>query len=281
MKPTILVLTTARWPTTVRLGIAFAEAGCIVDGLCPPGHPFALTKAVRRIYPYRALAPVSSICEAIARSAPDLLVPTDDLATQHLLEIWAIRQQTGDGAEHLGQLIERSLGSPQNYPLILQRTKFIKLALTEGVRAPETDTVNDLEELRNRIERTGLPVVIKADETSSGEGVCIARSIQDASRAFRVLQAPPALLVVIKRAVFNRDNRWIRPWWKRTTSTINVQAYVAGQPVTVQYAGAQGQYQGLDQVNIALPASLAGAGEVSVYLVADGKPSNMTTINIQ
>jgi len=60
-----------------------------------------------------------------------------------------------------------------------------------------------------------------------------------------------------------------------------VQAYVGGQPATVQYAGAQGQYQGLDQVNVALPKNLAGMGEVSVYVVADGIPSNMVTINVQ
>jgi uncharacterized protein (TIGR03437 family) len=60
-----------------------------------------------------------------------------------------------------------------------------------------------------------------------------------------------------------------------------VQAFVAGQPATVQYAGAQGEYQGLDQVNVVIPQTLAGRGEVSVYLVADGKVSNMTTIKIQ
>jgi uncharacterized protein (TIGR03437 family) len=60
-----------------------------------------------------------------------------------------------------------------------------------------------------------------------------------------------------------------------------VQAYMAGQPATVQYSGAQGTYQGLDQVNIIVPASLAGMGEVSVYLVADGQTSNMVTVNIQ
>jgi uncharacterized protein (TIGR03437 family) len=49
----------------------------------------------------------------------------------------------------------------------------------------------------------------------------------------------------------------------------------------VQYAGAQGQYKGLDQVNVAILASLAGMAEVSVYVVADSKPSNMTTIKIQ
>jgi len=37
-----------------------------------------------------------------------------------------------------------------------------------------------------------------------------------------------------------------------------VQVYIAGQPAMVQYAGAQGQYQGLDQVNVTVPSSLAG-----------------------
>ena len=60
-----------------------------------------------------------------------------------------------------------------------------------------------------------------------------------------------------------------------------VQVFVAGQPAPLLYAGAQGQYQGLDQINISLPASLAGTGEASVYVVADGQTSNMTTIHIQ
>jgi uncharacterized protein (TIGR03437 family) len=61
----------------------------------------------------------------------------------------------------------------------------------------------------------------------------------------------------------------------------NVQVNVAGQSVPVLYAGAQGQYAGLDQINISLPRSLAGTGEASVNVVADGKTSNMTTINLQ
>jgi len=60
-----------------------------------------------------------------------------------------------------------------------------------------------------------------------------------------------------------------------------VQVDVAGQSVPVLFAGAQGQYQGLDQINISLPASLAATGEASVYVLADGKASNMVTIKIQ
>jgi len=61
----------------------------------------------------------------------------------------------------------------------------------------------------------------------------------------------------------------------------SVQAFVAGQPVQVLFSGAQGQYAGLDQVNISVPRGLAGTGEASVYLIADGQVSNMTTVKIQ
>jgi uncharacterized protein (TIGR03437 family) len=61
----------------------------------------------------------------------------------------------------------------------------------------------------------------------------------------------------------------------------SVQAYVAGQTVPVLYFGAQQQYAGLDQINISLPMSLAGTGEASVYLVVDGKTSNMVSLSIQ
>jgi uncharacterized protein (TIGR03437 family) len=46
-------------------------------------------------------------------------------------------------------------------------------------------------------------------------------------------------------------------------------------------AGAKGQYQGLEQVNVTLPGSLAGMGEVSFCLVADDKVSNVPTVNVQ
>jgi uncharacterized protein (TIGR03437 family) len=60
-----------------------------------------------------------------------------------------------------------------------------------------------------------------------------------------------------------------------------VQAFVAGHQVPLLYAGPQGQFAGLDQVNITLPSSLAGTGEASVYLVADGKMSNVASMKIQ
>jgi uncharacterized protein (TIGR03437 family) len=63
-------------------------------------------------------------------------------------------------------------------------------------------------------------------------------------------------------------------------------ATVNGQSVPVIYAGAQGQYPGLDQVNVMLPHSLAGSGQVSLVLTANdtvnnvNATSNAVTLNI-
>jgi uncharacterized protein (TIGR03437 family) len=51
--------------------------------------------------------------------------------------------------------------------------------------------------------------------------------------------------------------------------------------VPVQYAGPQGSYPGLDQINVELPRSLAGLGPVGVSVTVDGRPANVTTIEVQ
>jgi len=44
-----------------------------------------------------------------------------------------------------------------------------------------------------------------------------------------------------------------------------VRCFVAGQSVPTYYTGPVAAYAGLDQVNIAIPKSLAGSGDVRVY----------------
>lgn len=58
-------------------------------------------------------------------------------------------------------------------------------------------------------------------------------------------------------------------------------ATVGGVNATVAYAGPQGTYEGLDQYNILIPASLAGKGSVNVIVTAGGKPSNPVNVTIQ
>jgi uncharacterized protein (TIGR03437 family) len=65
------------------------------------------------------------------------------------------------------------------------------------------------------------------------------------------------------------------------SSLSNVTAQIGGVNATVVYAGAQSQYLGLDQVNVNVPAVLAGAGEVPVVLTVDGVTANVVTISVQ
>jgi uncharacterized protein (TIGR03437 family) len=60
-----------------------------------------------------------------------------------------------------------------------------------------------------------------------------------------------------------------------------VQARVDGVAVAVEYAGAQGGYVGLDQLNLKLPPSLEGRGEVTVELLVEGKAANPVRIAIR
>jgi uncharacterized protein (TIGR03437 family) len=48
----------------------------------------------------------------------------------------------------------------------------------------------------------------------------------------------------------------------------------------VQYAGPQPTFEGLDQINVFLPLTLRGAGEVNVVLTVDGQTANVVTINV-
>ena len=64
------------------------------------------------------------------------------------------------------------------------------------------------------------------------------------------------------------------------TSLANVGATIGGTSVTVVFADAQGQFPGLDQVNLALPLTLQGKGETDVVLTVDGQTANKVRVNI-
>ncbi len=61
----------------------------------------------------------------------------------------------------------------------------------------------------------------------------------------------------------------------------SVQAFVDGQEVVVFALVAQSVFVGLDQVNIDLPESLAGAGVVEVYLLVDGVRTNSVLVEVE
>jgi uncharacterized protein (TIGR03437 family) len=62
-----------------------------------------------------------------------------------------------------------------------------------------------------------------------------------------------------------------------TEMTVNI----GGVEVTPSFFGPGGFYQGLDHVNLQIPQSLAGSGEVDMVLTLDGKTSNTVKLKIK
>jgi uncharacterized protein (TIGR03437 family) len=70
--------------------------------------------------------------------------------------------------------------------------------------------------------------------------------------------------------------------FRNRSSLSVVGASVGGAVVESLFAGAQGDFVGLDQANVGpLPRSLAGRGEVDLAFRVDGKPGNLVRISFK
>ncbi|MCI0339507.1 MAG: hypothetical protein L0226_18190 [Acidobacteria bacterium] len=67
--------------------------------------------------------------------------------------------------------------------------------------------------------------------------------------------------------------------FRSSLSATNV--LVGGEAAAVSFAGAQGTFFGLDQINARLSRSLIGRGEVIVILTVDNQPGNVVGVNIR
>jgi carbamoylphosphate synthase large subunit len=262
MKPTFLVATTCRWFPTARLAIALAHAGCTVAAVCPPRHPLAKTSAVRQIHVYHDLMPLRSFANAITATKPDFIIPGDDLATQHLHQLYCQESRQGEAGAQICALIERSLGSAESFPIVYARTAFIGIAQEEGIRVPKTEVIAGAHDLKRWLARAGFPTVLKANCTSGGDGVKLVRTSEEAECAFRALQAPPLFARAIKRALIDHDKTLLLPSLLRRRFVVNAQAFVAGREATSAIACSQGtvlaslHFEVLNKTEQAGPASV-------------------------
>jgi uncharacterized protein (TIGR03437 family) len=65
------------------------------------------------------------------------------------------------------------------------------------------------------------------------------------------------------------------------TNITQATVLIGGVPAQILYAGPQGSFIGLDQVNVRLPRTLIGRGEVNVVLTVNGIAANTVTIAIK
>lgn len=232
MAPAVLIATTTRWFPTARLVVALANAGFTVDAVCPSNHPLAKTGMVRRIYRYRGLDALASFAEATRAARPDLVIPGDDLATEHLHILCEQEKRKDAAGAEMCRLIEHSLGTAESFSIVNSRTGLMEIAEREGVRVPKTAVIRDQADLKNWIAQAGVPTVLKADGSSGGCGVRVVRSLEEAQRALRTLQAPPLIARAFKRALLDGDPTLVWPSLRRRRSVVNAQIFVAGREAT-------------------------------------------------
>ena len=269
MKPTVLIVTTVRWFPTARLAVALANAGFIVDAVCPSRHPLGKTHAVRQIYGYHGLSPLASLRHAITAAKPDLVVPGDDLATQQLHLVYEQERGAGKSVTNFHALAERSLGAPENFRALYARTKFMALAEAEGIRVPQTAVIAGASDLRNWIAQAGLPMILKADGSSGGTGVRVVRSSEAAERALEDLQAPPLLARAAKRALLDQDVTLVWPSLLRRRSVVNAQTFVEGREATSAVACWNGEI--LASLHFEVVNKVGSSGHATVLRLIDNR----------
>ncbi len=227
----ILLVTTVNWPSSARLAGAFAGVGARVEALFPAGHVIGKSRFVAGQHLYSPYFPQSSLSCAIAKAAPDLIVPCDDRALSLLL---ALQAQAPRGA--FGALIARSLGAVENYPTLLGRSDFIAAARALGIMAPETISLASEDDLESALVRLGYPAVLKADGSWGGDGVAIVRNLDQARAAWRKFAVAPSRLRSLARAVLRHDAHFLRDAVHPPRVGVSLQRFVAGKPATSAFA---------------------------------------------
>jgi uncharacterized protein (TIGR03437 family) len=137
--------------------------------------------------------------------------------------------------------------------------------------------------------RSIAPGIFSADMTGKGLAAAVVVRVRpDGSQSSNVAadcSSTPGQCVAIPIDLGSTDERvylslygtGIRGRSSLSATTVSI----ASAPVDVLYAGSQIQYPGLDQINVPLPATLAGSGEVDVSVTVDGRTANTVRIAIR
>jgi ATP-grasp domain len=267
-RPHVLLADSTRWPEAARLAIGLSSAGIDVSAVCPSrGHPLRKTRCVRRMLPYSGVRPLDSLVAAINATKPRIIIPCDDRAVQHLHELHARAGCCQESGRHMAALIERSIGSPESYPIVSTRYHILKVAREEGLRVADTELINTVDDLKSWRPRHAFPWVLKADGTWAGRGVRLASSLAEAERLFLELKAMTGAAQAIKWAVVDHDSFWLRPWWNRWRPAVVVQSNVDGRPANCAVVCAEGRV--LAGIAVEVLASKEPTAPAAVVRVVD------------
>ncbi len=184
----------------------------------------------------------------VGTAAPGLIVPCDDRALAHLQTLHDRLLAQGDTSG--AALITRSLGDPAQAAVACERAGLIDIAVQEGVLAPLMVAVDSLDELPAALARTGLPAMLKRDNSWGGDGVAMVTTPAAAHRVFASLQRGPGLLDNVRRWLSDADVFRLLPGPRKARTRVNVQRFIAGSPANCVVSCWQGELLSIIQVKV-------------------------------
>ena len=267
MRPKVLISDTDRRPYTARVAISLAAAGCDVSALITPNHPLLKTRAVRTTFLYSALSPFDSLLAAIEATRPDIIVPCCDRGVQYLHELHSRLRVHANSRSVTADLIERSLGPVESYPVVSARYGLLKVAQGEGLRVPQTKLIVTVDDLKAWQTEQPLPWVLKSDGTWGGRGVRIADTLEQAEQSFLEISRVSGFGRALKRLCVNRDPFWLQPWWRGFRPSVIVQSHIPGRPANCGVVCWQGRV--LAGIGVEVVSSEGLTGPAGVVRVVD------------
>lgn len=131
-----------------------------------------------------------------------------------------------------------------------------------------------------RTEGAGLtgpnPAIFTA--SSNGSGVAAAQVTSDGQRYSRVYDVNKVAVPI--SVMDGGQPNYLILYGTGIRSQGAVEVKIGGQPCQVTFAGAHSGLPGVDQINVRLPESLRGVGQVTVVVLVGGFVSNFAQVNI-
>jgi hypothetical protein len=211
-----------------RLPKALKEAGFEVGILCFSNSFLAKTIHVDKSFFFTNgkswFKLLASLLEAMDWQ-PEFLIPGDEIAINFLLYVVELAKSHPELAPTpVLALINLSLGKPERLKSILLKDVAQGIVNKLGMRVPNDQVADTIEEALQFADTHGYPVVLKKDFAWNGMGVKICHQESELLQAwgkFRIKQ--PNRIKEYLRSLLKRD-------WYPKTQHLSIQEHISGQP---------------------------------------------------
>ena len=201
--------------------------------------PFSLSRRLlptSNHYRYLRYAPARGIAKAINTYNPDLIVCSDDRAVYATLDLHhAIATNQDPVSRRMARTIEESFGDPLDFQFLRQKSNLVALAQAMALRCPRTETV-DIGSMHAKLRSAVYPIVVKADETCGGHGVCIAANEQKARAAILELSGTQSWMTTFTQACREMSRRALIRRFHNLHGQLTLQQHIIGQPANIAVA---------------------------------------------